>query len=99
MEAYGGMENDVILKDVVHILRDMTGDWEVGYQGDIGPQTTLVGDLGFESVDVVQLAVALEEHFGQEGLPFEKLLMTEGRYVDDLRVDQIVSFLCEHIRR
>jgi len=92
------MDKDGILGDVVNILNDMTGDWEIGYQGKITPETTLVGDLAFESIDVVQLAVALEEYFGQQGLPFEKLLMTEGRYVDDLRVDQIVSFLCEHIR-
>ncbi|HEV8440140.1 MAG TPA: phosphopantetheine-binding protein [Methylomirabilota bacterium] len=86
------------MKDVVNILNDMTTDWEVGFKGKIGPDTSLVADLAFESIDVVQLAVALEEHFGQEGLPFEKMLMTEGRYVDDLRVDQVVSFLADHLR-
>jgi acyl carrier protein len=92
------MDRDVIMKDVVNILNDMTTDWEVGFKGKIGPDTSLVADLAFESIDVVQLAVALEEHFGQEGLPFEKMLMTEGRYVDDLRVDQVVSFLADHLR-
>lgn len=92
------MDGSVILSDVVRILNDMTSDWDIEYQGQIGPDTTLVGDLAFESIDVVQLAMALEEHFGQEGLPFEELVMTEGRYVDDLRVDQIVTFLHRHIR-
>jgi acyl carrier protein len=92
------MDRDAIVKDVVNVLNDMTTDWEAGFQGKIGPDTLLVADLGFESIDVVQLAVALEEHFGQEGLPFDKMLMTEGRYVDDLRVEQVVSFLAEHLR-
>ena len=92
------MDRDAIVKDVVNVLNDMTTDWEAGFQGKIGPGTRLVADLGFESIDVVQLAVALEEHFGQEGLPFDKMLMTEGRYVDDLRVEQVVSFLAEHLR-
>ena len=98
-EARTGMNRDLVIQDVISILREMTNDWEIGYQGEIGPKTTLIGDLAFESIDVVQLVMALQEHFGQENLPFEKLLMTEGRYVDDLGIDAIVTFLCEHIRR
>jgi len=94
-----GMEREGILKDVVTILYDMIGDWETGFQGEIGPQTSLIGDLAFESIDVVQLGATLEEHFQQQGLPFEQLLMTEGRYVDDLQVDHIVDFLHEHLHR
>jgi acyl carrier protein len=91
------MDRAVVLRDVINILTDMTGDWDTEFHGPIGPETTLVNDLAFESIDVVQLAVAIEEHFGQEGLPFEKLLMTEGHYVDDLQVDQIVTFVCAHV--
>jgi acyl carrier protein len=84
---------------VLHIVQDLTDDWETGYQGEIGPETTLLKDLTFESIDVVQLGAALEDHFQQEGLPFEKLLLTDGRYVDDLCIGQIVDFLYEHLRR
>lgn len=93
------MDREAILKELLTIVGDMTADWENGFQGHIGPETLLVGDLAFESIDVVQLAVAIEEHFGRQGLPFEKLMMTEGRYVEDLCIDQIVAFLAGHLGR
>lgn len=91
------MERAAVLKEVLAILGDMTADWDTGFQGQIGPDTLLVGDLGFESIDVVQLAIGIEEHFGQPGLPFEKMLMAGGAYVDDLRVAQVVDFLAQHL--
>ena len=45
-----------------------------------------IGDLGFESIDIVQFVVALEENFKRRDMPFEKLLMIDGRYVDELSV-------------
>ena len=91
------MQRAAVLKEVLAILGDMTSDWDTGFQGQIGPDTLLVGDLAFESIDVVQLAVGIEEHFGQPGLPFETMLMADGRYVDDLRVAEVVDFLVEHL--
>jgi acyl carrier protein len=93
------MEYDDLLKEVVQILSEMIGDWETGYHGPIGSKTTLIKDLTFESIDIAQLGGVLEEHFQQEGLPFEKLLLRGGRYVDDLCIGQIVDFLYEHLRR
>ena len=88
------VEKDTILKDVLEILEDMTCDWEMGFAGAIDSQTHLVADLEFESIDVVQLAVAVEEHFNRQNLPFQKLFMTvDGYYVDDLRVLDLVDFL------
>jgi acyl carrier protein len=43
------------------------------------------------------LIVAIEERFKKTGLPFEELLMTDGRYVDDLRVSELVGFLDTHL--
>jgi hypothetical protein len=41
--------------------------------------------------------VALEENFknpsAEARLPFEKLIMIDGRYVDDLSIDEIAEFL------
>lgn len=91
------MDREVIARDVIRILYDMIGDWETDFQGAIGPETTLIGDLTFESIDIVQLGGLLEEHFQQENLPFEKLLLVNGRYVEDLHVGQIVDFLYEHL--
>lgn len=85
---------DTILVDIVKILEDMTADWETGFAGAIGPETYLVADLGFGSVDVVELIVSIEEHFNRPRIAFQELLMTaDGRYIDDLRVSELVSFL------
>ena len=82
-----------ILQGLVEILAEMTSDWDTGLSGPIGPDTRLIEQLTFESIDIVMLIVAIEERFGKKGLPFEQLLMLDGHYVDDLKVSQIVQFL------
>lgn len=83
----------------VAIINDMTSDWDTGFEGGVGPETRLIADLGFESIDVVQLVVAIEERFQRRDLPFEELLMEDGRYVDELRVGAIADFLAKHAVR
>ena len=78
---------------VLQILKDLTADWDADYAGAIGPDTLLISDLDFESIDVVELVVSLEGRFQRRDLPFEKLLMHDGRYVEDLTVRQVVDFL------
>ena len=46
---------------------------------------------------MVQLVVAIEEAYQSRSLPFEKLLMADGRYVDELAVSQIVDFLVANL--
>jgi acyl carrier protein len=86
-----------ILKDIVTILEDITADWDMEFDGPIGPGTSLMNDLEFESIDIVQLIVAIEEHFKRRGMPFEELLMEEGRYVDEITVGEVVDFLARHL--
>lgn len=76
---------------VVDVLRDMVSEWDL--DREIDSQSKLVADLKFESIDIIQLVVALEETFQRRNLGFSELLMTNGRYVDDLSVDEIVAFL------
>jgi acyl carrier protein len=61
------------------MLTDLTSHWDRGLGGPIGAKTWLVADLGFDSVDDVQVAIAIEEQFQRRKLPFEKLLMVDGR--------------------
>ena len=84
---------DAILADLGRILDEITGDWETGFTGGIRSETKLIADLGFESIDVVHLVVTLEEHFRRQDLPFDKVLMKEGRYVEDLTVGELADFL------
>lgn len=84
-------------QETIAILKDITKDWDSGFDGGITADTKIVGDMGFESIDVVILVTAIETHFNRRDLPFENLLMTEGRYVDDLSVREIAAFLAQHV--
>lgn len=84
---------EAILRDLISVLEDMTSDWDLDYSGGIGETTRLIGDLAFESIEIVQLMVAIEQHFGLKNLASEKLLMRDGRYVPDLTVSEIVDFI------
>jgi acyl carrier protein len=75
----------------------MTSDWDTGLSGDIEGETSLMCDLTFESIDVVMLIVAIEERFRRKGLPFEELMMVDGRYVEDLKVSDVVDFLDKNL--
>lgn len=83
---------------VIAVLEDMTADWELDSTEGIEPQTRLMEDLAFESIDVVQLVVAIEKEFDRKGLPFEKLFMHEGDYVDEILVKEVVDFLMENLK-
>ena len=85
--------HEQIEKDVIEILSDMTTDWDLPNPAPVNPETRLMADLAFESIDVVQLVVAIEAHFERRQMHFEHLLMVDGRYVEELQVKQIVDFL------
>ena len=84
---------DQLEKDVIAILTDMTADWDLSFDGGISGETRLMADLAFESIDVVQLVVAIEGHVQRRHLHFEQLLMVDGRYVQELQVKAIADFL------
>lgn len=83
--------------DVVEILKDLTSDWEDAFSEEISRQTRLIEDLGFESIDVVHLITAIEQRYDRRDLPFEQLLMEEGRYKEELTVQEIAQFLENHL--
>jgi acyl carrier protein len=88
-----------IQNDLITILKDMTSDWDIDqFSGGINADTKLVGDLSFESIELVQLMVAIEQHFGLKNLASEKLLVRDGKYVSDLTVAEIARFLHGEIK-
>jgi len=87
------MNNSEIEQKIISVLNDMTQDWELDSTEGIGPKTGLMNDLEFESIDIVQLAVALEQNFNKKGLPFEQLFMKDGDYVDEIYVSEVVNFM------
>lgn len=80
-----------IQSDIIEILKDMTQEWDLDVD-KIGPDTKLVEDLSFASVDIIHLVVSIEEHFKQK-LGFNELLMSDGRYVDDLSINEVTNFV------
>lgn len=78
---------------VIAVLNDTVADWDLDLEAPIGAETTLIEDLAFESIDIVQFSVALEQALGRKDLPFEKLFIQDGNYVDDVSVSEITAFL------
>ena len=81
--------------DVEYRLYATLGDFIEGWDLDIAitPDTRLVEDLEFDSIDVIQLVVAIESAINSRSIGFQDLLMRDGRYVDDLSVGEITKFL------
>jgi acyl carrier protein len=77
---------------IIEIVEELTEDWDVDLDGGVGPATTMIGDIGFASIDFIQLVVAIEGAYKQK-LGFQDLLMQNGAYVDDLSVRQIATFV------
>ncbi|MEM9386848.1 MAG: phosphopantetheine-binding protein [Pseudomonadota bacterium] len=92
-EMTAAQGSDDVENGVISVINEMVSDWDLDNVSAISPGTSLMGDLEFESIDIVQLAVHLEQHFEQSGLPFEQLFMRDGDYVDDLTIQEIAGFL------
>ena len=90
-----GFSRQTILATVIAAIEELVQDWDLATP--VGPATRLVADLGFESIDLIQMVAALEQEFGRPNLPFAELLIVDGRYVDDLTVGQIADFLSSRL--
>ena len=83
------IERGTIEKTVIATLDDLVQDWDI--EDPIQGATKVVADLGFESIDLIQMVAALERAFKLKGGSLVEMLVADGRYVDDLTVDQIVA--------
>lgn len=84
-----------IRADVLLLVRRVADDWE--YSGEITESTFFLADLGFESLDVVVLGTAMQEHYGQV-LPFPELFAEIGqRGIRDVTLGEWVDFIYKHL--
>jgi acyl carrier protein len=84
-----------VLAGVLSLLNEAADDWE--YDGDIGPETAFVADLGLESLEIVVLGTMVQQRYGR--LPFAAFLDELGqRPIEerDLTVAELVAFVCEN---
>jgi acyl carrier protein len=88
--------HEQITTDLEKIFNETMGDWE--YSGEITPETRLFADLGLESIDVVALGGAIEEHY-QRNFPFAQwLTQMRDQQVDDIRVKDVIRFLHDNLK-
>jgi acyl carrier protein len=78
---------------LITLLKDFTQDWDNDFDATMTRDTKLLADLGFESIDIIQLVVAIQEEVVKKKISFDKLLMKDGRYVDDLSIGMIADYL------
>lgn len=97
MEQTAIARERVVLQDVIRMVEEVATGWDHELADALGPQTRLVADLGFESMDVVMLLVAIEGHYRRQDLPFDRVLTVGGQYVTELRVGEVVDFLVRHL--
>ena len=90
-------DRDGIFVEIVTILKEMTVDWDMAIGDAIELDTDIIADLGFVSVDVIQLIVAIESRFKRRDLAFDKLLMRDGAYVEALYVRDVIEHLHERL--
>jgi acyl carrier protein len=82
--------------DLEGIFQETMGDWE--YSGEITPDTRLFADLGLESIDLVALGGAIEEHY-RRNFPFAQwLIQMRDQQVDDIRVKDVIQFLHDNLK-
>jgi acyl carrier protein len=83
-----------VLSDFLVLLKKVARDWDVG---TIGGETRLFADLGFESLDLVVLGAAVQEHYGRT-FPFSDFFAQMGRrHQQDISVGEWVDFVHRHL--
>ncbi len=84
-----------VLGGVLELVGELKADFE--FDGDIGPATQFVADLGLQSLEIVVLATLIQQRYGR--LPFPEFFDSIGqRPVEqrDVTVAELVTFVCEH---
>ena len=80
-----------ILGTVSGAVVEITRDW--GIDAEPHPDTRLSADLGFTSLDVIDLFATLEIEF-QRKLPYESFIAVEGGgYRSELTVGELSDFI------
>lgn len=83
---------DTVEGTVIAVVDDLIQDWGLDIDGGLSGASTLVADLQFASVDIIQLCVALEQAYDRK-FGFQDLLMKDGSYVGDLSLAQFAAFM------
>ena len=84
-----------VLQGILELLEEAQGDWE--YEGEFGPDTRFVADLGLESREIVVLSPMVQQRYGR--LPVPQFFEEIGQRPEeqrDISVAELALFVCEH---
>ena len=87
-----------IAETIVTTIVNVTQDWSLS--ANVGPETRLVAELGFTSMDVIDLFAMLDMAF-QVKLPFEQFVIAgaSGEYRQEMTVAELAAFVEGHSAR
>lgn len=91
------VDRPAIVGTVIGTIETLVQDWEI--DEPIGSDTRVVADLGFESIDLIQMVAALEQAFRRHGVSLVDMLVADGRYVSDLTIGQIADGVAVRIAK
>lgn len=87
---------DEVLADTLQMLATLRSDWD---EEEITEDLLLLGDLNWQSIQLVVLANTVQQRYGQL-FPFEELFAeVSGRGRTDLTVGEWVDFVHQHLGR
>lgn len=88
--------HDEVMGHTLALLAELAADWE--YSAQIGPETLLFSELGFQSLDAVVLGNSLQERYGRP-IPYADLLAEIGqRPFTDITVGEWVDFTVRQLQ-
>ncbi|PZO56948.1 MAG: hypothetical protein DCF15_07855 [Phormidesmis priestleyi] len=79
---------------IIALIQALAQDYDL--DEPIEPTTALVADLGFASLDFVQLVVDIEAAFNRK-LGFQALLVEAGSYIEDIQVGALTTFVQQQL--
>ena len=84
-----------IVDTIVTNIVNATADWNLS--AEVGPDTRLIGELGFTSMDVIDLFATLDMAFHVK-LPFEQFVIAgaDRDYRQEMTVAELAAFVDEH---
>ena len=80
-----------IIGTICDIVKNIMKDW--GLDAEVDDGTLLIQDLGFTSMDIIDLIATLETRY-QRKLPYESLVtFADGSYRSELAVKDLAEFI------
>ncbi len=81
---------------VFEVIEELLETVDTDFEDELAGPVLLVADLGFSSIDFVQMIVSIEEKLGTK-VGFQDMLMQDGKYVEDLSLGQVVDFTLQRL--